>query len=162
MIHVTVLLLSDGLASVAVAPLEIFQMAGVLFNMCTGQPPQPRFQVTSASIDGKPPLSDGGLAVVADKAIAQVRKTDLVFVPDAGFDLDGMIDKHRPLLPWLRKMQARGATIAGVCSGVGLVAAAGLLEGRRATTHWGLSGIVAQRFSNVNGALRPSLPKTAI
>jgi putative intracellular protease/amidase len=40
------------------------------------------------------------------------------------------------VLRWIRSQAARGATIIGVCAGAKVVAAAGLLDGRRATTHW--------------------------
>src|SRR5690606_6062475 len=40
------------------------------------------------------------------------------------------------VLDWLRTQAAKGARIIGVCAGAKVVAAAGLLDGRRATTHW--------------------------
>jgi transcriptional regulator GlxA family with amidase domain len=147
--EVTVLFLHDGCASAAVAPFEVFRFAGVLFNMCVGSQPQPRFNVVSASIDGKPAISDGGLAVVPHKAIRSIRRTDLVFIPDAGFEPGLMIEKHRALIPWLRQLHAQGSMIAAVCSGVGILAATGLLDGRRATTHWAMTEPFRQRFPNV-------------
>ena len=147
--RVTVLFLHDGCASAAVAPFEVFRFAGVLFNMCVGAAPQPHFDVVGASLDGKPPVSDGGLAVVPQKAIRDIRETDLVFIPDAGFEPRLMIEKHRALIPWLRKLHAGGTMIAAVCSGVGILAATGLLDGRRATTHWAMTEPFRQLFPGV-------------
>jgi transcriptional regulator GlxA family with amidase domain len=45
-------------------------------------------------------------------------------------------ESYEPLLAWLRAQAARGATIVGICDGVPTLARAGLLEGKRATTHW--------------------------
>lgn len=45
-------------------------------------------------------------------------------------------DDEPDVLAWLRHQRAKGATIIGVCAGAKVVAAAGLLDGRRATTHW--------------------------
>jgi transcriptional regulator GlxA family with amidase domain len=45
-------------------------------------------------------------------------------------------ENHAPLLAWLRQQAERGATLVGICDGVRTLAKAGLLEGRRATTHW--------------------------
>lgn len=148
--RVTVLFLHDGCASAAVAPFEVFRFAGVLFNMCVGAAPQPRFDVVAASIDGKPPVSDGGLALVPQKGIGDIRATDLIFIPDAGFEPGPMIEKHRALIPWLRKLHAKGSTIAAVCSGVGILAATGLLDGCRATTHWAMTEPFRQRFPQVD------------
>jgi transcriptional regulator GlxA family with amidase domain len=53
-------------------------------------------------------------------------------------------------LPWLRKWHAHGAYIAGVCTGVYFLAEAGLLEGRQATTHWGVASILRQRYPKVH------------
>ena len=150
MLSVTVLFLHDGCASAAVAPFEVFRFAGVLFNMCVGAQPQPHFDVVAASMDGKPTVSDGGLAVVPQKSIRDVRHTDLVFIPDAGFEPGLMIEKHRALIPWLRKLHDRGTMIAAVCSGVGILAATGLLDGRSATTHWAMTEPFRQRFPQVD------------
>jgi transcriptional regulator GlxA family with amidase domain len=55
--------------------------------------------------------------------------TDFVVVP-------AMHEQDPEIIAWLRKQAVTGATIIGVCEGARLVAAAGLLDGRRATTHW--------------------------
>jgi transcriptional regulator GlxA family with amidase domain len=55
---------------------------------------------------------------------------DYVIVPAMSRDNDPLI------MAWLRSQNAKGATIVGVCAGAKVVAAAGLLDGRKATTHW--------------------------
>jgi transcriptional regulator GlxA family with amidase domain len=54
-----------------------------------------------------------------------------------------------PLLAALRRAHKRGALIVGLCLGAYVLAAAGLLDGRRATTHWRWAKLFAQRFPNV-------------
>jgi transcriptional regulator GlxA family with amidase domain len=53
------------------------------------------------------------------------------------------------LAPWLRAQAARARRIASVCSGAYLLAEAGLLDGRRCTTHWGASDDFARRYPKV-------------
>jgi hypothetical protein len=52
LIDVTVVILEDGYASTAIAPIEIFHSAGVVWNWLHGEPLQPRFRVRTASVNG--------------------------------------------------------------------------------------------------------------
>ena len=73
MIRVTVLLLDGGHASTAIAPLEIFRAAGVLWQQLRGEDARARFAVGSASLDGRPVRCDGGLRIAADRALRDAR-----------------------------------------------------------------------------------------
>ena len=55
---VVVLFLRGGLASTAIAPMEVFRSAGVIWNVLNGAKPDPLFKVRTASIDGQPVQSD--------------------------------------------------------------------------------------------------------
>jgi transcriptional regulator GlxA family with amidase domain len=149
MTEVTVLLLEGTFASTALGPLEIFRHAGVLWNFLTQQRAVPRFRVTAVSANGRPVRCDGNIDVSPQASIAAIRKTDLIFVPTTGLNLDNVDELYAPVIPWLRRWHSRGAAIASVCSGVGLVAASGLLDGRRATTHWGLAERFREKYRKV-------------
>jgi len=142
MVEVTVLLLDQTFSSTAVGPMEVFRHAGSLWNHLTGKPLKPRFNVTTASQDGREVDCDGPLKITPMMGIRDVRKTDLIFIPTTGLSVDDVVERNAEVVPWLKRWQKRGAAIASVCSGVGLVAATGMLDGKRATTHWAL----AQRF----------------
>jgi transcriptional regulator GlxA family with amidase domain len=124
----------------------VFRDAGVLWNVLRGEAPAPRFHVRSASIGGRAVRPDAPYEIRPDLSLDAVRKTDLVFVPSAGLGLDELLARNRPVIEFLRRMRDGGAQIASVCSGVALPAAAGLLDGRRATTHWGLVEEYRARF----------------
>jgi len=75
------------------------------------------------------------LKVEPDATIAQFdaghpHGADYVIVPAMSRDDDPAV------LAWLRRQSAKGAIVIGVCAGAKVVAAAGLLDGKRATTHW--------------------------
>ena len=150
MIEVTVLFLEDGHMSTAVGPLEVFRDAGVLWGRLTGAPIAPRFRVRCASANRKPVSGGAPYSVQPVEALARIARTDLVFVPSVGADFETAIAHNQPAIRFLRRMHARGARIAGVCSGVALVAAAGLLDGKPATTHWALASRLAERFPAVD------------
>jgi transcriptional regulator GlxA family with amidase domain len=137
MVHVTVLLLEGGLPSTSMAPLEIFACAGSLWGMLMGAPTEPLFRVSTASIDGRPTKNYVPVALAPTLSLAEVRRTDLVVVPTAGMDLDLARGANAGVIDWLARRRGKSA-LAGICTGVSLLAAAGLLDGRPATTHWGL------------------------
>jgi len=150
MIHVTVLFLDETFSSTAIGPMEVFRHAGLLWNSFTGMRPVPHFRVTTASVDGRAVRCDGPIHIRPAAALKDVRKTDLIFIPSTGLGIDDVVERNAPVVPWLHRWHKRGAAIASVCSGVGLVAAAGLLDGRRATTHWTL----AERFREMYPKVR--------
>lgn len=149
MTEVTVLFLDHAFSSTAVGPLEVFNHAGVLWNILTGIRQNPRFHVTTASADGRAVLCEGPIHIKPQCALKDVRKTDLIFIPTTGLGIDDVVERNAPVVPFLHRWHEHGAEIASVCSGVGLVAETGMLDGKRATTHWGLAEKFRQMYPRV-------------
>lgn len=149
-LDVTVVLLEAGYVSTAVAPIEIFHSAGTIWNWLRGETLHPRFRVRIASIDGRSVTGICGFGLTPEYSINDIKHTDIIILPASGWDVMDRIAKNTALLPWLRKWYERGAYIAGVCTGVGFLAEAGLLDGRRATTHWGVADILRERYPKVH------------
>ena len=149
MIEVTVLVLDGTFSSTAIGPMEVFRHAGALWNILTGGRPVPRFRVTTASVGGRAVRCDGPIQIRPAAALTAIRKTELIFVPSTGPSVDDMVERNAPVVPWLQRWHKRGAAIASVCSGVGLVAATGLLDGKRATTHWALADRFREKYPKV-------------
>lgn len=76
----------------------------------------------------------GGLTLIAEKPLAGVTAPDVVVVP-GGPGQVALMDNEE-LLDWLRTVHVTSTWTTSVCTGSLLLAAAGLLEGRRATSHW--------------------------
>jgi transcriptional regulator GlxA family with amidase domain len=146
---ITVLFLDQMFSSTAAGPMEVFRHAGLLWNIFTGTQRSPRFRVTTASADGRPVTCDGGIWIQPNMALQDVEETDLIFVPAAWLSIDGVAELNAPIVRWLKQRGDSGVAVASVCSGVGLVAAAGLLDGKRATTHWGLAEQFRQKYPRV-------------
>src|SRR6201987_1779797 len=149
MIEITVLLLDQMFSSTAIGPMEVFRHAGSLWNILTGTAGSARFHVTTATADGRPVNCDGQIQIRPNVALRDVHKTDLIFVPTTGRSVDDVVQRNAPIVPWLKRRSNRGVAVASVCSGVGLVAAGGLLDGRRATTHWGLAERFREKYPRV-------------
>jgi putative intracellular protease/amidase len=76
----------------------------------------------------------GGLALVADAAYEDVPRPDVVLVP-GGTGTHRILDDAR-ILDWLREAHEHSAWTTSVCTGSLLLAAAGIIDGVDATTHW--------------------------
>ena len=83
-----------------------------------------------------PQRTDAGTSIVAPHSLADVPAPDIVVVP-GGLDVRPVMADGR-VLDWLRAAHARTQWTTSVCTGALVLGAAGLLEGRRATTHWAM------------------------
>jgi len=77
---------------------------------------------------------NGSLGLVADVAIDEISSCDLLIVP-GGFGTRAL-ERDARVLAWIRAVDAGTRITASVCTGALVLAAAGLLAGRRANTHW--------------------------
>lgn len=107
--------------------------------------PDPWYEVTYCTGHDAPVTTAEGLTFTTP-GLAAITEADTVIVP-ACADLQG--DPPPALLTALRDAYHRGARIASICTGAYTLAAAGLLDGRRATTHWLHAASLAERWPDV-------------
>jgi transcriptional regulator GlxA family with amidase domain len=92
--------------------------------------------------------ASGGLGVMVDRSFHTVRDgIDTLLVVGGPGTRSALQD--RDLLMWLRRMAPRVRRLGAVCTGSFILAEAGLLDGRRATTHWAWSAELARRYPRV-------------
>jgi transcriptional regulator GlxA family with amidase domain len=94
-----------------------------------------------------PIKSDSGFALTAERDLTWAARADTVVIP--GTADDGLLD-HPEITEVVLEAHHRGARLVSICTGAFLLAATGLLDGRRATTHWAH----AQRLSHTYPAIR--------
>lgn len=92
------------------------------------------FQVFTVARTKDPIVATGGLTVVPHHGFADAPRIDLLVVP-GGFGTRPLLQDEE-VLDWIRRTAAAARQVTSVCTGALLLAKAGLLEGRRATTHW--------------------------
>ncbi|MFG3717641.1 GlxA family transcriptional regulator [Streptomyces massasporeus] len=117
--------LFDGLQSLDVTgPLEVFAGAALLSPGA--------YRIRTASLDGAPVRTTSGLTLLPDEPLAGAKDPDILLVPGG----PGSLRPDPRLVDWVRERGPRAARLVSVCTGAAVLAGAGLLDGRRATTHW--------------------------
>lgn len=110
----------------------------------------PPFALHRAAADPHTPIRlRGGLTLTPDRPLTwldDLTPTDLVIVPGVE---DPDADVPPPVLDALRRAHATGIPVASLCAGAFVLARAGLLDGRRAVTHWHLARTLATRHPAV-------------
>jgi len=134
-------------AVIAFEGVSPFHLAipGVVF--AEALPDEPAFEVVTCAAEAQPLRTSMGYQLSGLADLRAAASADVVVVP-SWRDVD-----ERPperLLRLLQRAHARGAEVIGLCLGAHVLAAAGLLDGRRATTHWAYAQRMAQRFPGVD------------
>lgn len=126
------ILLYDGLTALdAVGPYEVLALL-------------PGARVQFVATEAGPKRTDTGfLSLTADHSLGEVPRPDIILVPGSSVST-GDTMRDRATLDWLRSAHETTRWTTSVCSGALILAAAGLLKGKRAATHWAARPYLAQ------------------
>ncbi len=128
-----------------VSPFE-FAVACEVFGVDRSGQGLPRFDFSICSPRRAPVQAETGFSLVAPHRLGPLETADLVVVPALGVGYE----PGAALTAALRRAVDRGALVASLCSGAFVLARTGLLDGRRATTHWRYAEAFAQEFPQVD------------
>jgi transcriptional regulator GlxA family with amidase domain len=92
-------------------------------------------------------VARGGLRLVASHTIGEHPRFDILIVPGG---LTSKVESDQTLIAWLASAAAGASVTASVCTGAFLLATAGLLDGRTATSHWEDVDDLEQRFPAIS------------
>ena len=123
-----------------VGPHDVFTGASLL----TGG----GYDVVMSSVGGRPVTTATGLAFLAAPLPERSDPIDTVVLPGgAGVDA---ARSDPELVDWIKAVAGNARRVVTVCTGAYLAAQAGLLDGRRATTHWAFAGQLAREFPTID------------
>lgn len=146
MAHITLLALPNALAGSLTLPLEMLN-AGA--SLARSQRRDIDVQWQMAGLDDTPVRTASGLKLQPDLRAQAIASTDLLLVPTLWRNPLGTLRRSQPLIPWMRELYAQGTRICTAGTGSYLLAEAGLLDGRPATTHWHYFDDFAARYPRV-------------
>jgi transcriptional regulator GlxA family with amidase domain len=123
----------------AIGPAEVFRTASRL--------DPPGYTVELVSTDGES-VRSSTVGLTVDATLAQCRGSIDTLVVAGGTGVLAA-EKDERLLSWLRDAAKRSRRVISVCTGAFLLARAGLLDGRRATTHWASCALLAEEYPSI-------------
>lgn len=125
-----------------VGPFDAFGAA----NECAGEGGSP-YELVTLGLHDRPARAENGLAFVPGAVIGRAPALDTLVIP--GGRGSRVLNRDREVLDWIRARAEDTRRIVSTCTGIFLLAATGLLDGRRATTHWRFEEDVRRQFPRV-------------
>jgi AraC family transcriptional activator FtrA len=123
-----------------------FAIVGEVFGLPRPELSVPWYRFSACSLETRPARATGGVRVSAPPGLGVLSRAGTIVIP-------GWRDPDErppaPLLEALRRAHRRGARVVSICSGVFVLAAAGLLDGKRATTHWRYVDALRARYPRI-------------
>ena len=116
------------------------------------------FRVRIVSTTGRPFTCGNGIPVNPDTSVTDLPTAQIIILPELWLGPDETLHgRHGDLIEWVRRQYEAGATLYSACSGAVMLAETGLLDGCRATSHWGYQDLFRQYYPEVHFDPAPNL-----
>ncbi|MBD8487400.1 helix-turn-helix domain-containing protein [Echinicola sp. CAU 1574] len=109
----------------------------------------PLFEVQLVGGQREVKLAEGVFSVHPDKLFSDVDETNLIIIPALFGNMKQAVELNEAFIPWILDQYRKGAEIASLCVGAFLLAATGLLDGKKCSTHWAYYNEFRETFPNV-------------
>jgi transcriptional regulator GlxA family with amidase domain len=123
-------------------PYKIFSEANEILKRL-GKPPL--FKLELVGLNRQVSYNNKLYTLNAQRTLKDSFKTDLIIIPAPHGDMKEQVELNRELISWIEKKYKKGAEVASLCMGAFLLAATGLLRGKKCATHW----IAANEFKEM-------------
>ncbi|GAA0550273.1 GlxA family transcriptional regulator [Chitinophaga japonensis] len=147
MIHISIIVPHGAVLGSVEGPRQVFSEVNELLA-ASGK--DPMFKVQLVALAREVPVYKGMYTVFADAVIADVAKTDLIIIPALQGDMENALQQNQGFIPWIQDQYKKGAEVASLCVGAFLLAATGLITGRKCATHWMAANDFRRMFPEVN------------
>lgn len=132
---------------VAVAAPRYMFLTANQFLQASGK--DPLFDVQLVGFDKNIDMQDGVFSVRTDKTFRELKEADLILIPALFGDMKRAVKMNEEAIPWIVDQYEKGAEVASLCVGAFLLAATGLIDGKKCSTHWAFYNEFKETFPNV-------------
>ncbi len=148
-LNIWIVMFPDVQVQDVTGPLEVFALAN---RLSPGR--APRYEISVLAQEAGAVPTSSGLALVAGRGIRQATGPVDTLVVAGGQGTRAAMRNAR-LVSWIRRTALRARRVTSVCSGAFLLGEAGLLDGRRATTHWAVCEALQRRYAKARAERDP-------
>ena len=129
--------------------VRMLDVAGPIDVFGTADPASTLYRITTASVGGRDVTTYRGPDLRVDVALEDVDADDVDTIVVAGGQAYAAAAADPVLIAEVRRLAAKSRRVTSVCTGAFILAAAGLLNGRRATTHWASCAVMASSYPGI-------------
>jgi transcriptional regulator GlxA family with amidase domain len=144
--HITILVPKGAILGSIEGPRQVFTEVN---NQLKRLRQPPLFHIQLAGLAREVPVAGGRYTVYTDVLTENLGKTDLIIVPALDGNLPLLLEENRAFIPWLVQRHHAGAEVASLCVGAFLLAATGLIRGKKCATHWMAAADFRKMFPDV-------------
>ena len=145
--HITILVPKGAILGSIEGPRQV--LTGVnMYAQSMGQPPA--FKIELVGLTKETELIQGMYTIRTDRVIKEISKTDLIIIPAIDGDMRKALDENREFIPWILKQYQAGAEVASLCVGAFMLAATGLMDGKKCATHWLAANEFRKMYPSIN------------
>ena len=127
-------------------PYRVFNTVNDIYNQ-SGK--GPLFDIQFVGINKNVPVQNGAYSVNINKLLYEVESADLVIIPALAGDFSRAIEMNKEAVRWLQRMHQNGSEIASLCTGAFFLAATGIIDGKKCSTHWAFYNEFKERYPAV-------------
>jgi transcriptional regulator GlxA family with amidase domain len=158
-IDALILAVPESAGSAIYGLIDVLASTGTLWLDLVGDEPGQRLiRPKIVSLSREPFQCGNGIPVTPDLTLDETSGADIIVIPELWIaPNDDLKDRYAELKEWLRRRYRAGSIIYSACSGAVLLAAAGLLQGKAATSHWGYADLFSRSFPDVRFIPEPNI-----
>jgi len=144
--NVGILVYEDCTTSMILGVLDILSLASIQYKQEKGKD---LFKIELVSERGGIVHSFNGFPIHSQRSIKTKVKYDLIYMPGFLGDLDTLVVRQKKLVSWIKSQYEKGTIVAAACNGNFFLAEAGILDGKKATTHWSMIETFRKRYPKI-------------